>query len=255
MPASTPQDILVIDVGATSIKSSVINLAGERIQPMRKRKTLRPISPEQLLAVLMERVELDNPEHVVVGLPVECRNGVALDSGNLARGGSVNSDRDEAIGREWRQFPFEQELRSLSGREVVVLNDATLAALGCVTGRGNELVLALGTGFGVALVANGVLKDVEDRGNRPFKEGTYDSLLGEGARRREEDLWRDNLSEAVSQMGAEYNASVVWLVGGNAKRLKPTDFEGLPFPLHIAGNDAPFQGAAKVFGNPKVIGR
>ena len=255
MPAPTSQDILVIDVGATSIKSSVINSEGERIQPIRKRKTLRPISPARLLAVLMERIALDNPERVVVGLPVECRNGVAVDSGNLARRAISNSELDTTIEGEWRSFPFEEELRSLSGREVVVLNDATLAALGCIAGNGNELVLALGTGFGVALVVDGIIKDVEDRGNLAYKEGSYDSLLGEGARRRDETLWRENLVEAVSRLGTEYEVSKVWLVGGNAKRLKPSDLGGLRFPLHIAGNDAPFQGAAKVFTTPKAIGR
>ncbi len=255
MTQHSPSDILVIDVGATSIKSTIVNASGERVQPIRKRKTPRPLGPEGLQEILLERVKRETPNRVVVGVPLECRKGVVWGSGNLTRSGLVTTATNQDLDQEWHNYPLEQEFASISGREVVVLNDAALAALGCVAGEGTELVVALGTGFGVALTRMGALLDIDDYGERPFKDGRFDSLLGEGARRADGSRWLANLVDALTQMVAEHEATQVWLVGGNAKRLGSADFFELSVQVAIAGTEAPFRGAATVFSNPLVIGR
>ncbi len=255
MANPTSSDILVIDVGATSIKSTVISQTGERLQPIRKRKTPRPLGPTELLQILMARVLLEEPARVVVGVPVECRSGVVIGSGNMARSKSVSSKSDESLERKWRGFHIEQEFSKLSQRDVVVLNDAALAALGCVSGSGTELVLALGTGFGVALANNGILQEVADYGEIEFKGDRFDGRIGEGARRNDEAQWKEDLNEAIRQLVLEHGVERVWLAGGNAKRLKEADFASQEVPVLIAGNEAPFFGGATVFSDPLAIGR
>jgi polyphosphate glucokinase len=255
MTKPTSSDILVIDVGATSIKSTVVSLTGERLQPIHKRKTPRPLGPTELIQILFERVQLEEPTRVAVGVPVECHAGVVSGSGNLARSGAISSKSDESLEQRWQGFCIEQEFAKVSKRDVIVLNDAALAALGCVSGSGIELVLALGTGFGVALAHAGILQEVADYGEIEFKGDRFDGRLGEAARRNDEARWKEDLNEVIRLLVDEHEAERVWLVGGNAKRLKVADFANQAVPVLIAGNEAPFSGGATVFNNPLAIGR
>jgi len=89
-----------------------------------------------------------------------------------------------------------------------VVNDATLAALGCSEGRGTEIVFTLGTGFGIAPVVDGSIERIRDVGAEVFVDGrTYDQVLGENARSVDEDQWSGLLHVAVSNFEAyvEYN--------------------------------------------------
>jgi hypothetical protein len=52
------------------------------------------------------------------------------------------------LGKGWRNFPLEQELKSKLDVPVRIVNDADVQGLGAVSGRGDELVITLGTGFG-----------------------------------------------------------------------------------------------------------
>jgi polyphosphate glucokinase len=143
----------------------------------------------------------------------------------------------------WSGYQFQAELARRSKHDIVVLNDAELAALGCVAGIGTELVLALGTGFGVALTSDGMLQVINDYGDKPFEDGTFDSQLGESSRKSDSVKWRNSLQHAISELVETHHAKSVWLVGGNAKRLKVQEFENSDVEIRIAGNEAPFRGA------------
>ena len=247
MTEGSTGDILVIDVGATSIKSGVVNSEGQLLHAVRKRKTPRPCAPSELVKILLQRIGRETPTRVVVGIPTECRDGVTLVGGNLSRARGDNTLIDTNCELTWRGYRLQEELAKKSEREVVVLNDAELAAVGCVAGVGKELVLALGTGFGVALTSDGVVQAIRDYGDESFEEGTYDSRLGEDARRADPATWRSSLYRAAKDLTQTYSAESVWLVGGNAKRLSPQDFEGVSAKFRIAGNGAPFLGATKIW--------
>lgn len=255
MDSSSEDDILAIDVGATSIKSAVVDGEGNRRHSIRKRKTPRPLGPGELRDILIDRIGREVPRRVVVGVPLECLNGVIKAGGNLSRRGAVNSENDSELEIEWREFPLEKELKAATGREVVVLNDAILAAVGCASANGKELVLTLGTGFGVALLDAGIVQSIPDHGELLFLDGTFDSVLGEGARVVDSSLWLNNLKTAIAQLSQSFAADVVRLAGGNAKRLNTRDLKGLGVEINIEGNEAPFRGAAVVLRNSKVIGR
>jgi len=242
-------DILVIDVGATSIKSAVVNHEGHLLHTVRKRKTPRPCAPSELVEILLQRIVREIPNRVVIGIPTECRDGVALTGGNLSRARGDTTLIDTDLELAWRGYRLQEELIKKCEREVVVLNDASLAAVGCVLGVGNELVLALGTGFGVALTTDGVVQAIKDYGDESFEEGTYDSRLGEDARRADPAMWRSSLYRAAKDLTQTYSVESVWLAGGNAKRLSVQDFEGVSAKFSIAGNGAPFIGAAKIWKN------
>jgi polyphosphate glucokinase len=163
----------------------------------------------------------------------------------------MSTDIDPELEALWRGFPLQDVLREKTGRDVRVVNDATMAALGCIEGVGTELVLALGTGTGLALAIDGKLQPVRDVGAEIFRDGkTYDETIGERARSLDEGNWNPTLVDIVKGFAEEFHATTVHLAGGNARRVVPSEFEELPFRVVINGNDAPMRGAARLFADP-----
>ena len=129
-----------------------------------------------------------------------------------------------------------------------VVNDATLAAMGCCDGHGVEVVVTLGTGVGLAMERDGQLTRVRDVGAAPFLDGrTYDQTLGERARSEDPDGWYENLEEALRGFTEEFGATRIHLAGGNAKRVAPGRLANIACPVEVHGNDAPLHGAARLF--------
>jgi polyphosphate glucokinase len=240
--------ILAIDIGATNIKFCHVDYQGELLESIRRKPTPYPCTPERLVELLSERISQSDAKWVGIGFPGEFDDGHVIRPGNLSRPGGVTTEKDPVLDQEWRGFALQDALRTATHRDVRVVNDAKLAALGCCEGVGVELVLTLGTGCGLALSVEGALQKVRDVGAEIFEDGlTYDELLGERARSTDEDIWSKKLVTAVRNFADEFRASVVHLAGGNARRVAPGLFGDLGFRVEIDGNQAPLHGAAKLF--------
>ncbi len=242
--------ILAIDIGATNIKFSHVNEAGILLRSVRRRPTPYPCWPARLVEFLDERIARSGVRRVGVGFPGEFRDGRVVRPGNLSRPGGVSTDIDPELEAAWRGYPLQDALRETSGRDVRVVNDATLAALGCITGEGTELVLTLGTGLGLALAVGGRLQKVRDVGAEVFRDGkTYDQSVGERARAADEDAWNATLADVVDGFAREFSATTVHFAGGNARRVVASAFEHLAYRVVINGNEAPMRGAARLFAD------
>jgi polyphosphate glucokinase len=242
------EQIFAIDIGATNIKFSHVNDLGVLVRGVRRRPTPYPCSPPRLVEFLEERIVKSGCRRVGVGFPGEFHDGHVVAPGNLSRPGGIATDKDPELDALWRGFPLQDALRSKTGRDVRVVNDATMAALGCLEGVGTEVVLALGTGLGLALAVDGKLQHVRDVGAEIFRDGkTYDETIGERARSLDEEHWNPTLVEIVEGFAKEFHATTVHLAGGNARRVVPSEFEHLAFRVVIHGNDAPMRGAARLF--------
>jgi polyphosphate glucokinase len=190
-----------------------------------------------------------------VGFPGEFEDGVVVRPGNLSRVAGVGSEIDTELDQLWQGFTFEETLRRVTGRDVRVVNDATLAALGCCRGAGTELVVTLGTGCGLALRVQGERRRVRDLGRTEFDAGrTFDQALGERARAFDSDRWRHDVVKVVGGLAEEFSASQVYLAGGNARRISGSLFVGRTFSVEIVGNEASLRGAAHLFGDSPRIG-
>jgi polyphosphate glucokinase len=242
------EQILAIDIGATNIKSCHVDHQGEMLEVIRRRPTPYPCTPARLVAVLGRRIVSAQCPRIGVGFPGEFADGHVVRPGNLSRPGGIGTDKDPGLDQKWRGFALQTALCELTQRDVRVVNDAALAALGCCSGEGTELVLTLGTGLGLALEVEGRPVKVRDVGAAPFLEGrSYDEVLGERARTRDETSWHRSLRLAVAGFAEEFGASKVHLSGGNARRVSPKSFTGSPFRVTINGNEAPLRGVAKLF--------
>jgi polyphosphate glucokinase len=242
------REVLAIDVGATSIKSCRVDAEGRLLETPKRRPTPYPCPPSRLEGLLVSRIRRTGCSLVAVGFPGEFADGHVVRPGNLSRPGGVTTEVDPDLAAAWIGFGLQDALREATGRDVRVVNDATLAALGCCAGEGTELVMTLGTGVGLALQREGRLVRVRDVGAAPFLDGrTYDQSLGERARSEDPVRWFALVEEAVRGFVDEFAATTVHLAGGNAKRVSPSRFADLGCAVVVSGNEAPLRGASRLF--------
>ncbi|MCP5115966.1 MAG: ROK family protein, partial [bacterium] len=77
-------------------------------------------------------------------------------------------------------------------------------------------------GMGAALFINGHLVPNLELGHHPFRKGdTYEDLLGEAALKAEgRKKWNRRLAEAIDLLDRIFNYQVLYLGGGNAKKIE-----------------------------------
>ena len=239
---------LAIDIGATSIKFGVIDDDGQLVDGVLRVPTPYPCSPTRLVDVVLQQIVASDCSRIGVGFPGEFRDGRVVEPGNLSRAGGITTEIDPEVHEQWKGFDLQSALHEACRHDVRVVNDATLAALGCSEGEGTEIVFTLGTGFGIALVVDGSIRRIRDVGAEIFLAGgTYDELLGEHARARDEGEWRALLHRAVERFVDEFKADTVHFGGGNARRVDPRWFEDLGRRIVINSNDVTLRGAARLF--------
>jgi polyphosphate glucokinase len=247
-PTVLATTVLAIDIGATSIKLAPVDRDGHLLEAVARVATPYPCSPSRLVELLSRYVGESGCDRVGIGFPGAMMDGVVVEPGNLSRPRGFTSPIDPTLHDQWLATNIQSALREATGVDVRVVNDATLAALGCCVGEGTELVFTLGTGFGIALVVEGKLVPIRDVGAEEFLEGeSYDRVLGEHARSQDPRHWGELLLLAVSNFVAEYSPTLVHLGGGNSRRVDHSDFAGLGVPVVVNGNDATLSGAAKLF--------
>jgi polyphosphate glucokinase len=240
--------ILAVDVGATFMKFAEVSPNGALVSEIVRRGTPYPCSPARLVAALSDEVGAHECRRVGVGFPGAFAHGRVIEPGNLSRPGGITTDVDAALHDEWVGYGLLASLVASTARDVRVVNDATLAALGCSDGEGRELVFTLGTGMGIALVVQGEPTPIRDVGAEAFVAGrTYDQLCGEAHRVVDEQRWADVVFDAISGFVREFSATVVHIGGGNAARVDPGRFVDLGVRVAVHDNMVSLRGAARLF--------
>ena len=102
-----------------------------------------------------------------------------------------------------------------------VINDADMQGFGAIEGRGLEMVITLGTGFGSALFMDGELAPHLEIAHLPFRnDKTYDQQIGEKARKKVgKKKWNRRVLKMIAVVESLLNYDVLYLGGGNARHL------------------------------------
>jgi polyphosphate glucokinase len=219
---------LAIDVGGSGLKAAVLDAAGEMISDRVRVDTPTGAAPDTIVATLVELVrDLPVSERVSVGFPGVVRDGVVRTAPNLGNDG-------------WRGFDLARALEQALGKPVRVANDADVQGLAVIQGRGIEMVVTLGTGFGTGLYEDGRLCPHLEISHQPFRKGeTYDEQLGDEARRKVGGKkWQKRVKEAIDNLRALVHFDRLYIGGGNSKKL---DFD-LPPDVSIIDNRAGIRG-------------
>ncbi len=199
---------LSIDVGGSGIKGMVLDPDGSPRNEKIRIDTPRPAGPESVLqtiaAVAAEQPEF---ERVSIGFPGVVQFGVVKTAPNL--------DGD------WSDVPLAAEAERMTGKPCRAANDADVQGYGAVEGKGVEMVLTLGTGMGSAIFTNGHLVANLELGHHPFLKGkTYEELIGQAARKKAGNKkWSKRVARAIAQILPIWNPRILYLGGGNAKKL------------------------------------
>jgi polyphosphate glucokinase len=215
-----------VDVGATSLKAALVDTEGTLASERAKVRTTWPMTPQKLVEEVARLVvRLPSADRLALGFPGVIRDGVVLSGSNLERAGGPGTPRTKELASAWRGFDLQRRLSATFEIEARVANDADVAALACSTGKGLELTVALGTGFGTGLTLEGILlPHVEYSQLRWSRRQTFDDVLGEHARKRDgEEKWHDRVIGALHLVHEVLGFDSLHLAGGNAPRIHRDD--------------------------------
>ena len=234
-----PEDTLSFDIGGTGIKAIVVNHVGEALTPRERLETPRPATPDALLAVLFElekRLASQRAYHrISVGFPGVVVQGVSHTAPNLHP--------------SWAGYALAEAVEKRLQKPTRVANDAGIQGLAVIAGKGVEMVITLGTGMGTGLYVDGVYVPNIELAHHPLKKGqSYEDRGGEAARLKVGNKrWKKRVAEVIGVLGPIFNYRVLYIGGGNAKRL--TDMV-LPANVRLVDNLAGLLGGPRLFQQP-----
>ncbi len=201
--------ILSIDIGGSHIKATILDEQGALIMDYQKIVTPEVPAPKQLITAIQTLIK-DFPSYdkVSVGFPGYVKNGVIFTAPNLGTDA-------------WKGFDLAKNLEATLGKPTKVVNDADMQGLGVVDGKGFELVLTLGTGFGTALLMDGALLPHLEMAHHPVtKSKTYDIFIGEKALEKEgEKEWNERLKHVLGILKTVFNYDKLYIGGGNSSKI------------------------------------
>ena len=219
---------LAIDIGGTELKASVVDEDAQLLTDRVRVATPVGAPPGKFIEVLAGMVApLDAFDRVSVGFPGVVRNGRVLTAPNLG------NDR-------WVGFELAHALEVALAKPVRVANDADLQGLAVIAGKGVEMVITLGTGFGTGLYLDGRLGPHLEIAHHPFRHGeTYDEQLGNATRKEIGSArWNNRVKRAIGNMRRLTNFDHLFIGGGNAKKI---DFTLEP-DVTVVSNEAGLKG-------------
>lgn len=233
-PAPVSDSVLSVDIGGSGLKLRVLDANGAPLSERLRVETPQPAEPGPVLEALLGLIaQVGAPfGKVSVGFPGVVRQGVI--------GTAVNLHPD------WVGLNLATELEKQLSCPVRVANDADIQGYGAIKGQGLEMVITLGTGLGAALFIDGVLVPNLELGHHPFRKGqTYEEQLGRAAldavgKKR----WSKRLLKALDLLQRIFNFDMLYLGGGNAKKLDPLS---LPAYVTVISNEAGILGGAALW--------
>lgn len=226
-------NILSIDIGGTSIKACLLTEKGELFSEYTKLPTPKKSTPDAVIKTIKELVTPLVPYgKIAIGFPGYVKAGIVETAPNLEK-------------NQWAGFPLAQEISDLLGKPVRLINDADQQALGVIEGKGFEIVLTLGTGFGTALTFDGELLPHFELSHLPVtKNKDYDDYIGDKAFEKEgKKVWNERLQRIIQIYKTVFNYDTLYLGGGNAKQI---DFE-LDHNIRLVSNRDGIKGGAKLW--------
>jgi polyphosphate glucokinase len=211
MPTSVSNPVtLVFDIGGTGVKSLLLDSKGKPLSERERVETPQPATPENLLLVMDGMAQKNKAagfDRVSVGFPGVVKRGATLTAHNL-HPNWVGFELEKVLARKWR-------------KPVRVMNDAAVQGFGAINGRGVELVITLGTGFGSSLYTNGKLTPGLELAHHPWrKDKTYEEFLGKkGLAKHGRKRWNKLIQKAIEQLESTFNYDHLYIGGGNAVKI------------------------------------
>lgn len=216
MPGSEQKITFAIDIGGTGVKGMLLDARGKPLTDRIRFDTPDPALPASVLKLIDAiAAKIGKYDRISVGFPGVVKHGATLTAHNLHP--------------KWIGLDFQRVLEQRFHKPVRVANDAAVQGFGAIRGKGVELVITLGTGFGSSLFTNGHLVPGLELAHHPWrKDRTYEDYFGrKGLAKYGRKKWNKHLEQAIQQLANLFNFDHLYIGGGNAVKI---DF---PLPNHI----------------------
>ena len=233
-------NVLSIDVGGSHVKATVLNKQGDLTMEYEKVETPMPSTPENMLKAIKRLVKnFPAYDKISVGFPGYIKNGVVVTAPNLGN-------------KAWSGFDLQTQLQTELGKPARVVNDADMAGLGVVNGKGFEMVITLGTGFGTAFFLDGILLPHLEISHHPVSKGKdYDVYIGDEAL---DELgvkkWNKRMKKVFKILKTVFNYDYLYIGGGNARKL---DMK-LDKNMKLVTNEQGIKGGARLWQEKELKG-
>ena len=222
----SPSDkILTIDIGGSHIKATLLDVDGKLLKEYEKLVTPNPATPKAVVATIMQLAKtLQGYTKASAGFPGLVKNGIVYTAPNL----------DNA---SWKNVDFDKLLTESLGCPARVLNDADMQGLGVVSGKGFEMMITLGTGFGTAFLMNGKLLPHFEIAHHPVaKNKTYDEYCGQKAFEHcGKKKWNKRMQKVLGILQMVFNYDRLYIGGGNAEELTGKFADNIKMATNLDG--------------------
>lgn len=201
--------ILSIDIGGTGLKAAVLDINGDLLSDHVRVQTPKPCPPPLLVKLLTELVvPLKHYDCVAIGFPGVVRGSRVVTAPHL--GNDI-----------YAGFDLAGRMAKALGKPVRLVNDADMQGFAVAKGKGLELVITLGTGFGSALFRGGELMPHMEIAHMPaHKAMTFDDYLGEKERKKIGNKeWNKRVEKMLPYLFVLFHYDRLYIGGGNAKHL------------------------------------
>jgi polyphosphate glucokinase len=238
---------LAVDVGGTGLKASVLDASGAMVADRVRIATTYPLPPDKLVTMLTRLVApLPAAERASVGFPGMVRDGLVLSAPHFSTKHGPGSAIDADLAKQWSEYDLASELTTTFNLPTKVANDADIQGAAVVRGKGLELTITLGTGFGSGLFYQGQLMPHLEIAHQPFRKGeTYNDQLGEAARKDVgEERWNKRVHKAIANLRALLFFDHLYIGGGNSRRVSRAN---LADDVTIVDNAAGILGGIKLW--------
>ena len=215
------------------MKASVLDALGNMIHERIRIETPDNPTAKELVDIIVDIAkQLPEFDRVSVGFPGVVSDGVILTAPNLGT-------------ERLKGFDLGKTLRSKLKVPVAIMNDADMQGYAAVKGKGVEMVITLGTGFGTSIFLDGKLGPHMEFAHHPFRKGeTYEQRLGDPARRKVgNERWSKRVLKAIDELRDLTNFDHLYVGGGNAQKLTVD----LPSDASIVDNTAGILGGIRLW--------
>ena len=199
---------LAVDIGGSGIKAMVLDKTGNAITDRLRIDTPDLATPEAVMKIICTIAEKQGSfDRVSVGFPGVVEKGVTKSAANL----------DD----EWLGFNFARAVEQRLNKPVQIRNDAEIQGYGAIAGKGAELVITLGTGFGSALFLDGKLMPNLELAHHKFRKGkTYEQQLKKKQlEKKGKKKWNKRLKKAIVSLQSAFHYDRLYIGGGRAKKI------------------------------------
>jgi polyphosphate glucokinase len=238
--SETDYKILTIDIGGSNIKAVLLDLEGNFLKDYERLPTPSPSTPGKVMDVIqLLAKKFPGYDRVSAGFPGFIKNGIVKTAPNLGTA-------------QWKNFDLNKKLEELLGKPALAVNDADLQGLSIVSGKGLEMMVTLGTGFGSAILNDGVLLPHLEIAHHPVtKNKDYDEYIGEQEFKRVgKKEWNRRIRRVISILKVVFNYDRLYISGGSAKEI---NFK-LEDNIIISGNRDGIKGGSKLWARQNKTG-